>query len=191
MCRSFTGESVDADVLHALLACALRAPSAGNSQGTEIVLLVGDDETSRYWDVTLPAERRETFRWKGLLRAPVLLVVVADPGAYVRRYSEADKAATGLGRGQDAWPVPYWYVDAGAVVQNLLLLAVDAGLGACFFGMFDHAPAVFDSLEIPPDRVAVGTVALGHPAPDEPGRSQRRPRRAFDEVVHRGVWTAG
>ena len=39
--------------------------------------------------------------------------------------------------------MPYWWVDGGMAVEHLLLGAVDAGLGACFFGLFDHEPAVF------------------------------------------------
>ena len=87
-----------------------------------------------------------------------------------------------------AWPVPYWWVDGGAAVQNLLLSAVDEGLGALFFGLFASARAVLDDLGVPAGRRALGTVALGHPAPDEPGRSATRPRRPATEVVHRTRW---
>ncbi|MEZ5178986.1 MAG: nitroreductase family protein [Acidimicrobiales bacterium] len=124
----------------------------------------------------------------GLLVAPVLVVVATRPGAYVDRYAEADKAATGLGAGADAWPVPYWWVDAGAAVEHLLLGAVEAGLGACLFGIFEHEAAVAEAFAVPADHRLVGTVALGHPAPDEPGRSAGRPRRHLGDVVHRNRW---
>ena len=152
-------------------------------------MLVGD-ETARYWDVTLPAERRSSFRWPGLLRAPVLVVAVTDPQAYVARYAEGDKAATGLGTGADAWPVPYWFVDAGAAVENLLLAVVAAGLGACLFGPFGHEEAVREALGVPAGRRLVATIAVGHPdgGEDGPGRSADRARRPLDDVVHRGGW---
>lgn len=188
MVRDFTDQPVDPALLDELCELARRAPSAGNSQGTDLVLLVGPGEVGGYWDVTLPEPRRAGFRWPGLVTAPVLVIVVANPSAYVGRYGEPDKAATGLGEGSDAWPVPFWWVDAGAVVEHLLLGAVDAGLGACLFGVFEHEAAVAASLGIPSGRRIVGTVALGHPAPSDPGRSAARGRRPFDEVVHRGRW---
>jgi nitroreductase len=188
MVRSFTGEPLDDAVLTSLCGLARRAPSAGNSQGVDFVVLTGPGEVGAYWDITLPEPRRTGFRWPGLVAAPALVLVVADPGAYVRRYAEPDKAPTGLGARADDWTVPYWWVDAGAAVEHLLLGAVDAGLGACLFGLFDHERAVAEAFGVPPDHRIVGAVALGHPAPDEPGRSAHRPRRPLDEVVHRGGW---
>lgn len=177
MVRSFDGRSIDDGALARVLGAGGRAPSAGNSQGLDLVVLRGD-ETERYWSVTFPDPAgRARFRWQGLLRAPVLVVVVTDPQAYVARYAEADKAATGLGGGPDAWAVPYWWVDAGMGIEHVLLAAVAEGLGACFFGLFDHEEAVLRALGVPPGRRAVGTVALGHPVPDGPGRSVQRPRR--------------
>ncbi|MCU1376295.1 MAG: putative oxidoreductase [Actinomycetia bacterium] len=183
MVRSFTDEPVDDHALARVLDAATRAPSAGKAQGLDLVVLVGE-ETARYWSVTLPDP--SGFRWQGLLRAPVLVIPVVSPAAYAVRYAEPDKAATGLGD-DAAWPVPYWWVDGGMAVEHLLLACVAEGLGACFFGQFDHERVVLDALGVPADRRAVGTIALGHPAPDEPGRSQDRPRRT--DTTHRGGWT--
>jgi nitroreductase len=188
MQRNFDARPVPPETLDALLDQARRAPSAGNAQGTAFVVLEGPAQTARYWDQTLPPERRAGFRWPGLLTAPTLVVVLTSPAAYVDRYAEPDKAARGLGGDAGAWPVPYWHVDAGMAVQTLLLGAVDAGLGACFFGLFDHEAAVLHALGVPEGWRAVGTVALGHALPDEPGRSAARARRPLDEVVHRGGW---
>lgn len=189
MVRAFRPDPVDPSVLDGVLDAARRAPSAGSSQGVDLVVLTGPAETARYWDVTLPAARRDGFAWPGLLVAPVLVVVCTEPGAYVSRYAEPDKARTGLGTGEDAWAVPYWFVDAGMAAENLLLAAVDAGLGACFFGVFDHEPAVKAAFGIPDTVRTVGAIALGHPSGDErPGRSAARPRRTVGDVVHRGGW---
>lgn len=188
MVRAFTADPVDPTVVEHLVDLARRAPSAGNSQGWAFVVLSGPAETSRYWDATLPAERRDAFRWPGLVAAPVLIVALVDPATWSARYAEPDKAATGLGAGTGEWPVPYWWVDAGMAVEHLLLGAVEAGLGACFFGLFDHEAAALAALGVPEGWRAVGTIALGHPAPDEPGRSIARGRRSLDEVLHRGSW---
>ncbi len=191
MVRAFAAAPVDPSVVDGLVDLARRAPSAGHSQGWAFVVLSGPTETARYWDITLPAERRAGFRWPRLLAAPVLVVALVRPDAWVERYAEPDKAAAGLGLDADEWPVPYWWVDGGMALEHLLLGAVDAGLGACFFGLFDHEAAVLGALGVPDGWRALGTVALGHPLPDEPeepGRSAARGRRRLDDIVHRGRW---
>lgn len=188
MVRAFSHDPVDPAVIAGLVDLARRAPSAGNSQGMAYVVLSGPSETARYWDVTLPAERRDEFGWPGLVAAPVLVVVLVRPATWVERYAEADKASTGLGVDPDRWPVPYWWVDSGMAVEHLLLGAVAAGLGACFFGLFQHEAAVLAALGVPDGWRAVGTVAVGHPAPDEAGRSATRGRPPLDEVLHSGGW---
>jgi nitroreductase len=191
MVRDFDpARPLDPATVDALIAAACRAPSAGNSQGWDFVVLEGPTQTARFWDVSLPPARRATFAWPGLLDAPVLVCPVADPGAYVARYAEADKATTGLGAGEGAWAFPYWLTDTAFATMVLLLAATDAGLGACFFGLFERAPAVASALGIPDGRIPIGMVALGHPVPGHhaPGRSATRRRRSVAEVVHRGGW---
>ncbi|MDG2112762.1 MAG: nitroreductase family protein, partial [Actinomycetota bacterium] len=142
MTRSFLDRPVEPEVLDRVLEAARRVPSAGNSQGFDFVLLEGPSETALYWDATMPAERRTSFRWQSLLGAPVIVTVWADPGRYVERYAEQDKERTGLGEGAEAWTTPYWLVDASFAAMALQYAAIDEGLGVLFFGMFDHAAAV-------------------------------------------------
>lgn len=187
MVRAFTGEPVAPETVDRILALARRAPAAGNADGLDFLVLEGPAVVA-YWDTTLPEPRRADFAWPGLLAAPVVVVVWADPGAYARRYSQPDKSRTPLGEGPEAWPVPYWFVDAGAAVMTILCTCADRGLGALFFGLFDHEPAVRARFGVPEGRRAVGAVALGHPAPDRPSSSLRRRRRPLAEAVHRGAW---
>ena len=192
MCRDFSGQPVDPEVVDELLALARLAPSAGFSQGFSFVVLEGSDQTSRFWDATLPSEKRASFPWPGLLSAPVLVIPMADPQAYVDRYGEPDKARTGLGRAADDWPIPYWYVDAAMATQNLLLAVVDRGLGALFFGIFEHEVQLLAELGVPSGMRAIGAVAIGHPVPGSmrsaQGSARTRTRRPMTDVIHRGRW---
>jgi nitroreductase len=190
MVRSFAPDPLPAGAIEALVDLARRAPSAGHTQGWAFIALEGAEQAARYWDAALPAgPARADFRWQGLLAAPALLVVLVRPDAWVERYAEADKDATGLGAGEDAWAVPYWWVDGGMAVEHVLLGAVEAGLGACFFGLFHHEAAVLAALGVPEGWRAVGTIALGVPAgEDQPGRSVARGRRSVADVLHRGAW---
>ena len=188
MVRAFSDQPVAADMVDTMLEHARRAPSAGNTQATSFLVLDRPDAVARYWDTTLPPDRRAGFRWQKLLDAPVLVIVTTDPTAYVSRYAEPDKDHQRLGHDREAWDVPYWWVDAGAVAQNLLLCCVDNGLGACLFGLFQHEAAVKESFDVPEQIRLVASIALGHPLPDEAGRSAARPRPPLTSVAHRNSW---
>ncbi|MEM9517293.1 MAG: nitroreductase family protein [Actinomycetota bacterium] len=189
MTRAFESTPVDAAVLDDLVDLAGRAPSAGKTQGWHLVVLSGAD-TARFWDITLPEERRATFRWQQLLDAPTIAVPFADPDAYVARYAEPDKARSGLGESADDWPTPYWTVDASMAVMTLLLAAEDHGLGALFFGVFRGEAELRAALGVPERLQLLGAIALGYPlaAAQQSGRSAERPRRNPDEIIHRGAW---
>ena len=190
MTRSFRVDPVDPAVLDRMVDLASRAPSAGKTQGWHLLVLEGP-ATTRYWDITLPEPKRSGFRWQGLLDAPVLMLALADPEAYVERYAEPDKERTGLGSGADAWPVPYWTVDASMSVMTLLHAAEDEGLGALFFGVFQREDDVRAAFAIPDRMVMIGAIALGHPVRDagvDAGRSSSRRRRRPDEIIHRDAW---
>jgi nitroreductase len=155
-----------------------------------MVVLEGPEQTARYWDVTLPEPRRAGFPWPGLLQAPVLVIPIASPDAYVARYRESDKAASGLGESAEAWSVPYWYVDAAFMAMLIQLAAVDEGLGTLFFGIFEHETALMAELGVPASLTPIGTIAIGTPdkSADRPSQSVGRERRTLDQIVHRGAW---
>lgn len=188
MVRSYDPAPVDPALIDRLLDSARRAPSAGNTQGTHFVVLEGPEQTARFWDVTLPAGDRPGFPWPRLLDAPVLILPLSDEGAYRQRYREPDKAASGLGDGP--WPVAYWDTDAAMATMVLLLAAVDAGLGALFFGIFRNEERLLAELGVPAGVRPIGAVALGHPTGDDrPSGSLARGRRELAHVVHRGGWS--
>ena len=188
VCRSFQPGELPRRAVVELLDLARRAPSAGFSQGIEFLVLDRPETRRRYWDVTLPADRRATFPWPGLLNASVLVVLLVRPGAWIERYAEPDKARRGLGVGPEAWGVPFWWFDAGAVSQNLLLLAEDRGLGALIFGLFDHEESVLAEFGIADDMRAAAVIALVTPDGERaPSASvTRHPRASISESVHYG-----
>jgi nitroreductase len=146
--------------------------------------------TADFWEVTLPAERRTGFAWPGLLDAPVIALALADPQAYVDRYSEPDKAATGWGAGIEHWSAPYWTIDASMAIMTLLLAAEDHGLGTLFFAVSRNEDVLRANLGIPAGLQLLGAIALGWPegVEDRAGRSASRRRRTPDEIVHRNGW---
>lgn len=162
MVRRYRPDPVDPGVLDELLELALRAPSAGFAQGAR--LLVATDEAVRRGVARACGEEEAVARgldaWLSV--APVHVLLCTRVASYHERYAEPDKAGSVP---PARWAVPFWWVDAGAVLQNLLLLAADRGLAAGFCAV-DRA-AVAAALEphggLPDDWDPVGLVTLGHP----------------------------
>ena len=186
MVRNFDDRPVPADVVERILANAQRAPSAGFSQGWAFLVLEGRAETARFWSATFEDDAaRAAFRWQGLFRAPLVVVPLAHKQAYLDRYAEPDKGWAD--RDERRWPVPYWEIDTGFAALLMLLTAVDAGLGALFFGIF-RPDAFRAAFGVPDAYTPIGALAIGWPAPDEPSASLARGRRPGADVIHRGRW---
>lgn len=185
MVRSFSTEPVPEPLLDRILANARRAPSAGFSQGWAFVVLVGPEQTSRFWEAIADPEWLRAPDRPGLLRAPVVVVPCADEAAYRARYAEADKAPAATLSG------PWWLIDTSFATMLILLSASDAGLGALFFGLRQRQAQVRAALGIPDGIEPLGAVALGWPdGQDRPSGSIARGRRPPEAVIHRGGWNA-
>jgi nitroreductase len=186
MVRAFEPEPLDAAVVERILRNAHQAPSAGFSQGYAFLVLEGQ-ETGRFWRAVRRGDGGDGY--KAIAQAPLLVIPLASKDAYLDRYSEPDKGWTD--RDEARWPVPFWYIDTGFTVLLMLLTAVDAGLGAVFFGIPPSADGeVRAEFGIPDDHDPIGVVAIGRRAAGERpvGSAVSRPRRPLDEVVHRGTF---
>lgn len=185
MVRNYTDEPVDEATLLRIVEAGRRAPSAGFTQGQSFVLvtdaelrtsiagLAGEDEyAARGYD-----------RW--VSRAPAHVVVCVSEAAYHARYREADKLDPD--GSEIEWPVPFWWVDAGASMMAILLAAVDEGLAAGFLGV--HSIEGLKSLLRIPDEVSpIGIVTIGYPAPDRRSASLARGWKPDQDVVHFERW---
>ena len=176
--------AVEAGVVRDLVDLAVRAPSAGFTQGWDFVALLDPADRAAFWEATDDGRPPDAWR-RGVSAAPVLVLCLSDPGAYLDRYAEPDKGWTD--RSVDRWPVPYWDTDTAMAAMLLLLGAEDLGLGALFFGVpGERHDAVRAAHGIPDDRRIVGVVALGHESQRVSGSPRTRPRRPLDEVLHVG-----
>jgi nitroreductase len=190
MVRNFDPERpVDGSVRERILENALRGPSAGNSQGFEFLVCETADERERFWKATSsdPGPDADDLFGTGLRRAPLIVVPLSSRDAYLDRYAEPDKGWTD--RDESRWPVPYWHIDAGMAALLMLLTSVDAGLGACLFGITpEQIPPFRAAFGVPDSLTPIGAVAIGHGAPDAPSPSLKRGRRAVGDAVHRGSY---
>ncbi|MDP9798976.1 nitroreductase [Catenuloplanes nepalensis] len=181
---------VPPEVVDRLLEHAVRAPSAGFSQGWGFLVLQDAADRARFWTATSPngAEQGMSNWLAGMSRAPLIVVPHSNRSAYLDRYAEPDKGWTD--RDTSRWPVPYWDVDAGMAALMMLLTAVDEGLGACFFGIPPERTAAYRAeFGVPGEFVPVGALTIGYRAPDRRSPSLKRGRRPQTEVIHRGRWS--
>jgi nitroreductase len=177
---------VPAEVVDRLLAHAVRAPSAGFSQGWAFLVLAEPADRERFWAATTPASPNSWLT--GMRRAPLIVAVHSHKDAYLDRYAEPDKGWED--RDEARWPVPYWHIDAGFAALMMLLTTVDEGLGGCFFGIPPERTAAYrEAFGVPGAYTPIGAITVGYPAGDRRSPSLRRGRREMGEVVHRGRWS--
>ena len=185
MVRNYTSQDVDPRILDQVAAAALRAPSAGNSQAIAVVIVTDGERRSRIASLANEDAYVERGFDPWISRAPAHLVLAVSERIYRDRYAEPDKL--GPGGEEIDWPVPYWWVDAGAALMAVLLAAVDQGLGAGFLGVHS-LPDLSELLDLPDHYQPIGVVTVGHPAPDRRSGSLDRPKRPPESVIHHERW---
>jgi nitroreductase len=184
--RRFKSDPIPRDLVLELIEAARLAPSASNRQPWRFYVVA--DEVAR--------ERLRSsgaVQQKFVLEAPVCIVCCADMSLYS---DEKTKAAIqeltqsgGMpGAGDPEEIASYWdwwhrvasekdliklaYLDVGIAVEHIALMAVAAGLGACWMRRMNE-DAVARALDLPPEAVVVTLLALGYPAEDPKPRPRK------------------
>ena len=157
--RAFTNEPVSDAEVEKLIDAARWAPSAGNIQPWEFVV-VRDPETKRG---LCKAAGDQDF----IEEAPVVIVVCANMLRSSQGYGS---------RGVNL----YCLQDTAAAVQNMLLAAHGMRLATCWVGAFREEEAR-RVLNIPTGIRPVAIVPVGH-ATEKPIARSRRP---LTDIIHR------
>ena len=185
MVRSYDPDRpVARETVNRLLELAIRAPSAGHTQGWRFLVLDDPAACARFWTATSEDEAPDAWLER-MQRAPVLVIFFSDRDAYLDRYAEPDKGWTD--RDEARWPVPYWHIDVGMAAMIFLLAVQEEGLAACFFGVPAQCwPQLFAAFNVPEALSPVGVVSLGYPAPDVKSPSLKRGRKRLADVAAYG-----
>jgi nitroreductase len=184
MIRNYTEVGIEEEKLERVGAAALRAPSAGNSQAIAVVVVTDPKTRARIAEIADESSYVAAGFDPWISRAPAHIVIAVSEQVYHDRYHEPDKLGPD---GEISWPVPFWWVDAGAAMMAVLLAAVDEGLGAGFLGVHS-LPDLAEVLDIPEHYRPIGVITVGHPAPDRRSGSLDRPRKTVDELVFWERW---
>jgi len=157
--RDFLDKKVDPTIIKKLIEYGNYAPSAGNLQARDFVVVTAKKD-----------ELAEAALGQRVIRdAPVVIVVCANISRSSRKYGKRGTL--------------YAIQDATAAAQNILLAAHALGLGACWVGAFNEKK-VSEILELPEDVLPIAMIALGYPKviPPNPGRMN------IEKLIHWGKW---
>ena len=137
----------------------VKIPTAGFSRGIEILTVLSQDSISKIAIIT----NEKKFTDKGLdpwvSWSEGIIIILVNKNAYIDRYSKEDKNSS---LNIDNWHIPYWYVDAGAALMNILLGAEDKGLGSGFLGGHSiDINGLRSEFSIPEEIEILGLVPIG------------------------------
>ncbi|MCT4626649.1 nitroreductase family protein [Halodesulfovibrio sp.] len=136
--RKYTAEPVSEEHINTMLKAAMAAPSAGNQQPWQFVVIDDKEQLEK---------ASKLSPYVGMIaKAPLAIMVLGDPS--VEKYPGN------------------WMLDCSAAIQNILLAAHSEGLGAVWCGLWpeeDRVAAARDMVNAPEHTVPLAVIAVGHP----------------------------
>ena len=137
----------------------VKIPTAGFSRGIEVLTILDHDNIKKIAVIT----NEKKYTSKGLdpwiSWAEGIIIILINKNAYIERYGKEDKNSS---LNIDNWHMPYWYIDAGAALMNILLGAEDKELGSGFLGGHNiHLNNLKSEFKIPKEIEVLGLVPIG------------------------------
>ena len=188
MVRRFDQRPVPPEIIDTIIDIGRRAPSAGFSQGIELLVLDRAETIASFWEITRDPE--SGWAPERIAAGPTAIVIpLPDARRYLDRYSQPDKIDFGM-NDEANWPVPFWDIDAAMASMLMLLAAVDLGLGGWFFGVTHGERELLETFGVPDGLRPIGYLGLGYPARHESptGSGTKLRRRPLQEQIHRNGW---
>lgn len=156
--RAYKPDPVEEDKLQQVLEAARLAPTAANRQPFRLIVVHtrGREE-----------ELKRIYNRSWFVQAPLIICACAVPQeAWIRRDGKN-----------------YAEVDTTIVMDHLILMAAELGLGTCWVAAFDRT-ATHQVLGIPKEVEPIALTPLGYPA-DAPKPKSRKP---LSELVRYERW---
>jgi nitroreductase len=159
--RSFSDKKIPDNIIEEIIEYANLAPSAGNAQARDFVIVNDKDIKKKITKAAL--------NQKFISEAPVAIVVCANQE---RNFSYGP-------RGRNL----YCIQDATAAIEHILLLAVDYGLDTCWVGAFDE-DKVSNILNLPDHIRPVAIIPIGYSNEQKTATS----RLELKKLIHYNSW---
>ncbi|MDA8102842.1 MAG: nitroreductase family protein [Nitrospiraceae bacterium] len=182
MHRHFLPDPLPAETVARIAEAALRAPSAGFTQGTRLLVLNEQASLERFWGAVASPKWLAAPSRAGLSNAPCVMVPFQNREAYLHRYNASDKVYAGIETAED-FAAPFWTVDAAFAAMLVQLAAIDSGLGCLFFGLPLGVTALKSAFNVPASLEPIGAIAIGKPSSGATSPSAARRSRLQAESV--------
>ena len=145
--RKYDDKEVTEEVLRELIDAARLAPSGNNAQPWYFKIVTSAEDKKKLKDSNM-------YPQDFVYTAPVLIICCADPSVY-----PAGEFIKGMDHPNQVRAIR----DLSLACENLVLRAVELGLGTCYIGWMDKEK-VKDLLDIPKDYIVPYTITVGYPA---------------------------
>ncbi|SJZ37471.1 nitroreductase family protein [Selenihalanaerobacter shriftii] len=159
--RKYEDKKVESKKIEKLMESATLAPSAGNRQPWEFIVVEDEKVIAELIDEPM-SKFNTSWMSKGV---PLMIAVCGNPVESAKKYGD---------RGRNLYAIQ----DTAAAIQNIMLAAAGLGLGTCWIGAFDEVE-VSELLDVKSDYRIYGLITVGYPA-KEGSRPSRKP---LSEVV--------
>lgn len=156
--RKYTTQPVPDEVIKELLEAAMSAPSAGNEQAWQFVVI----------------------KDRGILDQ------IPNYHPYSRMVKQASVAILVCGDLKSEKHKGYWVQDCSAATENLLISVEAKGLGAVWLGVYpreDRVNGLRELLGLPEHVVPLSLIPIGYKGEEKPPANRYDPSR-----VHRDRW---
>ena len=156
--RKYQDKPVEKEKIEKLLQAAMAAPSAMNKKPWEFVVITNPETLKKI---------RSALMF-GKHNAPAAIVVCGNTALF-RRVKQSE----------------FWVQDCSAATQNILLAAVELGLGTVWLGVhpiFNYTKKISEFLGLPEHVTPLNVIYVGYPGEDKPPRTQYDPKKVHWET---------
>lgn len=164
--RKFTDKPVSEEHLRKILDAGRLAPTGGNMQPWEFIIIKNKDRIKAIVETTfVGADRTGSRKQTWIETAPLVIAVCANPTRTIAKYGEFGREVV--------------IMDVAAAIENMLLAATSLGLATCWVSGF-HKDALAKVLETPEHIEPLAVLPLGYPAQSPTPRS----KFSLEEIIH-------
>jgi len=165
--RTFIDKDISDELIYKILEYGHSAPSAGNIQPWEFIIVKSEEIKNKIVDTTFIGNNENGNKKQDwMLSAPVFIIICGNKKKSYDRYGK--KALETL-----------IYLDVSACIENMILGVVDLGLASCYVSGF-REKELTRVLNLPETHEVIGILPIGYSSEV----CFNRPKIELDEIIH-------
>lgn len=170
--RSFIEKEVPYKLIYKILEYGHAAPTAGNIQPWEFIIIKDEEQKRAVVDTTFIGNNEQNGRpQQWMLSAPYFIAVCGNGNKTKERYGDTSLESL-------------LYLDCSACIENMLLGAVYLGLASCYVSGFRKSE-LSRVLNLPEGYEPIALLPIGYPAE----ASFKRPKINIKDILHEEAYS--